>query len=285
MNKLLTTVLACTMGLQFSCGPALQEIKQITQKENNRLEQVIVNNINNLAESVYCIKTKAEYNFNNENKTIQGTGTGFVYKVNNNHSYIITNAHVVNFPETILDFDINSGLKLYSKNSEKINIIDNIRDSNPADDIPLELVIMNTELDIAILRTPSKLKKSNKFIVDPTINPIPGETAYLIGYHLGYFKGISKGIVANPAVGFTIAKDREKHFIIFDISGDRGSSGGPYFIQRENKLYWVGTNCVKLSADGFMGGVHISEYKDMLAFNPDLILPDENIINNGKPNG
>lgn len=100
------------------------------------------------------------------------TGTGIIFKMTYNHTYVLTNAHVAGNGKKLYTIDVKNK-RIYGK-----------------------LVSQHDTMDLAIVSFPTKLagKKQIKGIK----YPIPGEKVYTMGQHLGrlyiYGEGLYSGI-------------------------------------------------------------------------------------------
>ena len=116
---------------------------------------------------------------NYKNDKLQGTGSGFVYKVDKNYGYIMTNQHVV---------EKSTSLKVKMTNDKTIKA---------------ELLSGDEYLDVAVIRIPvenvikvAEIGKTNDLKL--------GDSVFTIGSPVGedYFNSITSGIIsAAPASG------------------------------------------------------------------------------------
>ncbi len=153
------------------------------------------------------------------NSSVSGTATIIHYSVNSKIG-LITCAHVVDFPDTVITY--------YDKEKTIIqSIAVKDRQINYVNDLPeggdVEIIYTDSELDIAIL---------GLSLTRPPVIPIPvfnypfgkasdldwGSFVYLFGYPAGN-KMITKGIVSSPK------REKNRAFLI-DAPFNRGSSGG-----------------------------------------------------------
>ncbi len=168
--------------------------------------------------------TSIEYH----NNSVIGTAT--ILYAAGHHVALLTCAHVVDFPDTVLVFYREvDGSQRYL---QSISIKEKQR--NYVADFPeggeLEILAMDKENDLALL--------GKEFIRKPRINlqvfPYPfgrarelswGNFVYLLGYPKGY-KMVTKGIVSQP-------NRNKKHFFLVDALFNKGFSGGVVLAVRD----------------------------------------------------
>ena len=152
MGKLVNLVVAASLlyGVNGSCVP--QQVNSLMGSA--KIEQVEkTNSLGELVESVYCVRTERVYEDPYGKRLTQiASGSALAYQEEGNYSYIITNQHLMGDEEIY----VNGGN--FRKVSIAPSIVDYGGDKNTADDISLELVWESEKLDLAILRTPAKLK-------------------------------------------------------------------------------------------------------------------------------
>ena len=154
------------------------------------------------------------------NKTSSGTGT--IIGVNGNNVSLLTAAHIVSYPDTIITYHIKNGKPTDYIESIMIKKRQNLY-SNLPEGGRLRLIVSDSKSDIAIV--------GNKFSnVDPIRFPIFnfklgdvrdldwGDFVYVFGYPM-HNKLVTRGIVSMPN------KDDLDNFMV-DALINRGSSGG-----------------------------------------------------------
>lgn len=156
---------------------------------------------------------------------VLGTGSGVIYKEDNEAFYIITNAHVV------------SGGHLFNVGLTE------------AQQYPAELLGLDNDSDIATL----KLLKSDLEAADVPVvaragnstDLFVGETVLAVGNALGYGQSVTKGIVS--AVGRDIEgmKNAAYRLIQTDAAINPGNSGGA-LVNAAGEV--VGINTVKIAS-------------------------------------
>ncbi len=155
------------------------------------------------------------------NRTASGTGT--VISEDQGSVAVLTVAHIISFPDTIISYFVNPD-GTFSQFVQSISI--KTKQTNYIPDFPntgvVQIVLLDKALDIAIL--------GNKYPQNLTIN-LPvfnypwgnstelewGSFVYVFGFPMNY-KMISKGIVSSPG--------KEKNTFLIDAVFNRGYSGG-----------------------------------------------------------
>lgn len=143
------------------------------------------------------------------NGQLYSTGSGFIYKVDDQYGYIITNAHVI---------ATNSGIKIVNNNSD--------------DEIDATLLGSDEFVDIAVLR----VDKSAILAVATTGSSIDaslGDTVFTVGAPGGVdYKGtVTKGILSGKSrqveVSLTSGGSYVMEVLQTDAAINPGNSGGP----------------------------------------------------------
>ncbi len=155
------------------------------------------------------------------NRSASGTAT-IIYE-NLGNVALLTVAHIVNFPDTVISYYVDHN-GVQTKIVQSISI--KSRQSNYVPDLPdggeLEIILLDKTNDIALL---GKKYSSQATINLPVFRYPWGESAdlewgsfiYVFGFPMNY-KMISKGIVSSP--------QRERHSFLIDAVFNRGYSGG-----------------------------------------------------------
>ena len=155
------------------------------------------------------------------NRTASGTAT-IIYS-DNEKIALLTVAHIVNFPDTIISHFVNPD-GTFSDYVQSISVKSN--QSNYIPDLPhgsqLEIVAMDKSQDIAVLGTHVR---TAEILTLPKFDYPWGKSSelewgsfvYVMGFPMN-FKMISKGIVSKPT--------KEKNSFLIDAVFNRGYSGG-----------------------------------------------------------
>lgn len=188
------------------------------------------NGINNIYDAVVYIEVTLENNYRMGSTTSLISGSGFVYKKDNNYAYIITNYHVVNGGNNIV---------VTFNNGREVNA---------------EILGSDEYLDIAVLRIDS----SNIDMIakmGSSANVDIGDTLFTVGAPLGkdFMGTITKGILSgkNRIVNIEISSGNFlMDTIQTDASINSGNSGGP-LCNINGEV--IGVNSSKLVGDGIEG--------------------------------
>src|SRR5215831_2268306 len=184
---------------------------------------------------VYAIRTSAVYeclsyagdgNVRRVRRKTLAHGTGFGYRQQNGETFILTNHHVAEWPAVTDDEhrveDVPPGCKRVSDN---LRIVESERDTYDRDDIPLQRVVTDKSMDMAVLKAhvllpilPWKVGRSadlkERNVVD------------VRGFPLGAFKATNVGKVVS-----TYDHDDEKDWdhvdFVVDAQLSPGNSGSP----------------------------------------------------------
>ena len=263
--RLRKSILGGLAGILFSFGVATADD--------------IVDKIN---ESVYCIRNIGIYNAQSltdaaEDITLtnveEGHGTGFAFKREDGCTYLMSNAHVVFLPLT-MDYDDaydqdNPRKKLVK---QEIKIVDDKNDRFKDDDIPLEIVAMDHEKDISILRTEKELP----IFVPETLSRDSlntGEAVMMLGFPLAETKALTKGVISNLRYShLDFSPDLKSRFdhedIIVDCATNPGNSGSPTFVKRGDKYFLVGIlHAGYRRAEGMKLVVPVDDFTYMMGMN------------------
>ncbi|MBR9683443.1 trypsin-like peptidase domain-containing protein [Candidatus Woesearchaeota archaeon] len=250
-HKKVTSTLAAVLfaiglgGTQLSCAPTYQQIVTSIEQRDTKVRQ----DLEDISRSVYCVAIDSKYALKDNpevSETYRFTGTAFAYAKKGEYTYLITANHVVTRPSELIQTRVNldfTGLLpprelerlVYQKTQEEIRLVDNFYDHTSFDDIKLELFAVDTEKDIAILRTKQEIHVSNKYSVDLDLKPQLGNQVFLSGYLKGDNHLTTEGTVVNLHQNF-----QEKEFLAIEVTATTGNSGSPYFIRKGDRLYWAG---------------------------------------------
>jgi serine protease Do len=185
----------------------------------------------------YCIRSTATYQclyYNSDGKIwkkrMSATvhGTAFAYRHQKNATLLLTNEHVVDWP-TVTDNDnpvqdIPLGCKLIT---QALSLVDDENDDYLLDDTKVQRVISDAELDVAVLRTHTRLPIM-PFRFGQSAALKQGNAVHVRGFPLAAFQAVNVGKVINP-----YDRDQEKKwnhidFVIDALLSD-GHSGSPVF--------------------------------------------------------
>jgi hypothetical protein len=197
---------------------------------------------------------------------------------------LLTVAHIVNFPDTIVSYYQNPDGSL-SPFVQSISI--KTRQTNYVPDLPsggeLDIIIMDKNLDIALLgkRFPNNLTVNLQVFKYQWGNSNElewGSFIYVFGFPMN-LKMISKGIVSSPG--------REKHTFLIDAVFNRGSSGGIVLAIRDGVPNFELVGIVKSVPADFQYNVHPltnekeNEFNPKLPYKGELYVQKEQIMRTG----
>ena len=188
--------IVCAFLLLFNIVLILSKQTKITEKKD----------FEKISQSVVSIR----------NGTTQAKGSGFIYKIEKNRAYILTNNHVVE-----------------NSNYHKVYILnDNYKDAT--------LHGYDKNLDVAVLSIENDNYKALELNKNNNISL--GDTVYTMGTPLDneFFNSLSSGIISNTN-RFRIETNAEEEILMnmiqTDIITNPGNSGGPLL---NNKLEVIG---------------------------------------------
>lgn len=207
-NKLIfviSIILAFFIGVSatiivYRIMPVNTEIIEKTIKEVN------ISETNSLSTSIEKIFDSVVYISSSTGREV-GTGTGFVYKVDDMHGYIITNNHV-----------IEGSTKLEVTNSANVTV-------------SATIVGADSYSDLAVLKVEKDFVISTASFGDSTEVNV-GDTIFTVGSPLGkeYINSVSKGIISgkNRTISVSLSSGEFLMDVIqIDASINPGNSGGP----------------------------------------------------------
>jgi len=296
MNKTISAIATAAFALavgstQPGCsylhgGPAnpgmltTGSVTSISDHSGSR-ESKVRKSLEDILPSVHNVRMDVEYLLDGstdaEPKKITGFGTAFAYSSGEGETHLVTAMHVVYAPDSIIAFNqsavdgadgVDAGSVIsvlrYVKVKHELYLTDGALDSEPADDIPVSTVSSDADQDIAILRAGKELPVSDAYRMDPDFRPRILEDVFLVGYPRSFIRIVTKGIVSNAG-----SKEFGKNLDALDINASDGSSGSPYFVERDGELYWAGivgkvVTHPKAESELYALGTPLNEFDDML---------------------
>jgi len=286
MKKMISTLAAALFAVSIgSTQPgcvASRDLRPSVIDIVSQMESHTTQDLENIVRSVRCLRSKALYLLDIESaspapptKSRTGHGTAFAYMHKGGYTYLITNTHVVQDPEELVEITLSPGpepgtagisVSRYLKIAQVNQLVDDASDDDDSDDIDLEVVATNEELDIAVVKTRSFIPNFGAYLVDTGIEPEVGEEVYVVGYPRGRYSAVTRGIIAHPD---HIDDDDGEHLDILDVNSTFGNSGSPYFVRRGGALYWAGimgkiSTYPESRSTMFTLGTPISTFADML---------------------
>lgn len=237
----------------ISKNPAtFQEI--ITKSEKN--VQISENGISDSVEKVYdSVVTVSTY----KDESPYSSGTGFVYKVDKETAYILTNAHVINNADNVM---------ITFTNGNNVNV--KVVGSDSLSDIAVLSVDKDKIISIASIGKSSVLRV--------------GDTVFAVGAPLDseYSWTVTRGILSGKdrLVEINNRKTNQSNYVMkvlqTDAAINSGNSGGP--LANVNGEV-IGITSLKLVSDGVEGiGFAIPietaiKYADKIVSNEDIVYP------------
>lgn len=198
---------------------------------------------NGLSDAVSKIYDAVVLINNYRKNTIAGSGSGFVYKVDNNYGYIMTNHHVI---------EGSTKLKVTLSNEKEVDA---------------ELLGSDEYLDIAVIRIPVKdvIKIAE---IGKSDNVKLGDTIFTIGSPVGeeYFNSVTRGIISGydrlVTVSVHTTNDWVMRVLQVDAAINPGNSGGP-LLNSNGQV--IGVNSLKLVDNNIEGMGFAIKIEDAMA--------------------
>lgn len=229
LNYIIIAILSLVVGI---LGTYIYMDKNTTNtvvKETEKVVSVTENDTIKSAVSKIYDATILVESYNNRNNKI-GTGTGFIYKKDDNYGYIITNNHVI-------------------EGADNIKILDNYG-------VRVDGTILGSDIysDIAVIRINKDAVLQVAEIGSSDSTEI-GDTLFTVGSPLGdeYVGTVTKGILSgkNRLVSVTLSNgDYLIEAIQTDAAVNPGNSGGP-LVNINGQV--IGVNSLKLVEDEVEG--------------------------------
>jgi len=202
------------------------------------------------------------------------SGTATIILSDNSRISLLTCAHIVDFPDTVIKYYKEEGDK---KNLFVQSVAFKERQVNYVTGLPevgkIDILLLDQKLDIAVLgkkftSVPEKIIPIFNYPLGNAKDLEWGSFVYLIGYPRGY-KMITKGIVSNPN------RDKNGAFMI-DAPFNRGFSGGIVLAVKDGVPNFEIVGIAKSAAADYKYIIapsedfDFSEYEDRFPFNGDV---------------
>ena len=200
-----------------------EEGEKVVQEVTITESDTIAPAVNKVYDSVVTV-----LNYGNQ---LQATGTGFVYKTDDNYGYILTNNHVI------------SG-------SKKIEVTNN-------ENVTVEAKLLGSDeyADLAVLRVDKSFVLQVATLGNSTISEI-GDTVFAVGtpVDVKYAGSVTKGIISGKNRMVNVTLDDGGAFMMEVIQTNTainpGNSGGP-LVNMNGEV--IGINTLKLVEDEIEG--------------------------------
>lgn len=195
----------------------------------------VINRLLQSAVKIYSEFVEPNENNNNALEPAVYTGSGVVYKIDDDYTYFLTNYHVVHSDKAV-DSNISTKMHLYlygseskpTKESDGTVVYDDYA-------VPCEYIGGAISLDVAMVRAETaKVKQINENICEVAFadDYFVGQTAFTIGNALGNGISVTEGIVSVKDDNISLAIDattRTYRSIRMDTPLYQGNSGGGLF--------------------------------------------------------
>ena len=166
--------------------------------------------------------------------TKEGSGSGFIYKLDNDYAYIMTNHHVVD-------------------GAKKVTII-----TNNDEEIEAKVLGSDEYLDIAVIQIKKKDYMENLTIISSDKKPNLGDTVFTIGSPVGYEyrNTVTSGIISglDRHVEVSVKNSSQEDYVMEVIQTDTavnpGNSGGPLFNSNGEVIGVISMKFVNNSIEG-----------------------------------
>ena len=185
----------------------------------------------------FCIRSSATYecpfygadgSLRRKKRRVVAHGTGFAYKQDSNEALLLTNEHVAEWPAVTDEDHPVEDVPLGCKRvGDSLKIVDNESDSYVRDDIPLTRVVVDPQLDVAVLKAKSQL---------PIVPWRIGHSAGLKERNIVDVRGFPLGVLKATNVGKVVSaydhddyKDWDHDDFVIDALLSPGNSGSPVF--------------------------------------------------------
>ena len=192
--------------------------------------------------------------------------TAFAFRKAGKLTYLLTNEHIVGWPAvTTADARVDGVPAGCKRVSQTLAIVENEKDSYARDDVALQRVLVDPELDVAILKAPLKVA-AIPFTLGQSAALQGGEAVLVRGFPLGAFRAVSTGKVSTPH-----DHDQEGRWdhvdVVIDAPLSGGNSGSPVLAVscRRRRLELVGVfHAAYREGQGLNVAVGIDELRELL---------------------
>jgi serine protease Do len=173
-----------------------------------------------------CVSYAANGDLLRTQRPVTAHGTGFGFRVQGDTTLLLTNEHVAEWPAVTDDDHAVDGVPSGCKRiADALSIVDDDRDDYAGDDIPLERVVVDAPLDIAILRAHAKLQVI-PWKLGISGNLAPRDLVEVKGFPLGAFRATNVGKVISAHDHDDFREWDHDDFVV-DALLSQGNSGSP----------------------------------------------------------
>ncbi len=190
-----------------------------------------------LSSYTFCIRTAATYecpsygpdgNLRRKKMKVVAHGTGFGYRQQGGETLIITNQHVSDWTAVTDEEHTAQEIPVGCKRvSDSLKIVDDESDTYERDDISLAKVVVDPQLDIAILKSKTQLPVM-PWKIGHSANLKVRNVVDVRGFPLGVFKATNAGKVI-AVYDHDEYKDWDHNDFVVDALLSPGNSGSPVF--------------------------------------------------------
>ena len=178
-------------------------LKQVIEVDRT-INEVKITEADSINSSVEKIYNSVVYIESLKNKTATGSGSGFVYKIEGDYGYVLTNQHVIDGASEIEITNIEGKVSKAEKLGE------------------------DAYSDIAVLRIP---KEDVLGVAEfgSSVDTKLGDTVFTVGSPVGktYMGSVTKGILSGKDRQVTVSNQYVMEVIQIDAALNPGNSGGP----------------------------------------------------------
>ena len=223
----------------------------------------------------FCLRSTAVYQclyyspdgrVKKKKETASVHGTAFAFRKEGKLTYLLTNEHVVGWPAvTTAEVKVDGVPAGCKRVSQTLAIVENEKDSYARDDVALQRVVVDPELDVAILKAPLKMA-AIPFTLGQSAALQGGEAVLVRGFPLGAFRAVSTGKVSTPH-----DHDQEGRWdhvdVVIDAPLSAGNSGSPVLAVscRSRRLELVGVyHAAYREGQGLNVAVGIDELRELV---------------------
>ena len=215
--------------------------KDYNSLNNSVSSDINVDNTNKLSIAINNVYDATVMINNYKNIKLSNTGSGFIYKVDDNYGYIMTNHHVIN-------------------NSDKITVL-----LTTDQEVEAKLLGSDQYLDLAVLRIDKKFVKKVTNIGKNSLCKL-GDEVFTIGSPLGYeYRGtVTNGIISglNRLVEVSVSgngDDWVMEVIQTNTAVNPGNSGGALFNSNGEVIGVISLKLVENSVEGMGFAIPIED--------------------------
>ncbi len=152
-------------------------------------------------------------------------GTAFAFRREGNNTYFLTNEHVTEWPFVTGKESLEGVPPGCKRVSQTVAIVDDENDSYAKDDLSLQRVVVDAELDTAILKAPTRVPLV-PFGVGQSAALKVGDGIRVRGFPLGAFQAVHAGKVVSAREPDREGKWDHWDFVV-DAQLSTGNSGSP----------------------------------------------------------